>query len=57
MNRSPVGPVACALALAVATCLAGPVAAQSHDHAAMTQQAQTQNPFFAPSSLEYNSPR
>ena len=57
MNRSPVGPVACALALAVAACLAGPVAAQSHDHAAMTQQAQTQNPFFAPSTLEFNYPQ
>ena len=54
MNRLP---AACALALAVAACLAGPVAAQSHDHAAMTQQAQTSNPFFAQSTLEFNYPQ
>ena len=54
MNRLP---AACALALAVAACLAGPAAAQTTAPAAMSQDAKTSNPFFAPSPLEYNFPQ
>ncbi len=57
MNRSSAGrPVACALALAVAACIADPVAAQT-PAPAMTQDAQIPNPFFAQSTLEFNFPQ